>query len=172
MRIKLTKIHNMLFLCSGNTCRSPFAEYFAKWLKQTKYKDELKGINFDSAGLYHYYEEPQEGTLKYLNSKGININDFKAKDVDENLIEKQDLILGFERKWHINKLKRKFKNTENLDKKVFLLMEFAGETENLEIKDPFYLDEIEYNKVLQRIEIAVIKTIEKIIKMNNSEKEK
>jgi len=34
------------------------------------------------------------------------------------------------------------------------------------------LDEIEYNKVLQRIEGAVIKTIEKIIKMNNPEKEK
>lgn len=171
MRTKLTKIHNVLFLCSGNTCRSPFAEYLAKWLKRTKYKDELKGIQFDSAGLYHYYEEPQEGTLKYLNSKGINISDFKAKDVDDVLIENQDLILGFERKWHINKLKRKFKHIANLNNKVFLLMEFAGETENLEIKDPFYLDEIEYNKVLQRIEEGVIKVIEKIIKMNNSEEE-
>ncbi|MFX1323139.1 MAG: hypothetical protein ACFFAQ_16000 [Promethearchaeota archaeon] len=168
----MTKIHNVLFLCSGNTCRSPFAEYFAKWLKETKYKGELKGIHFDSAGLYHYYEKPQAGTLKYLNSKGINISDFKAKDVEKDLIENQDLILGFERKWHINKFKRKFKNIENLDKKVFLLMEFVGETENLEIKDPFYLDELEYNKVLQRIEIAVIKTIEKILKINHSEKEK
>ncbi|MFX1495493.1 MAG: hypothetical protein ACFFBZ_14510 [Promethearchaeota archaeon] len=166
----MTKIHNVLFLCSGNTCRSPFAEYFAKWLKKTKYEQELKVIQFDSAGLYHYYEEPQDGTVKYLNSKGINISDFKAKDVDEVLIEKQDLILGFERKWHINKLKRKFKTTKNLDKKVFLLMEFAGEAEKLEIKDPFYLDEIEYNKVLQRIEQGVIKVIERIIRINNSEK--
>lgn len=168
----MTKIRNMLFLCSGNTCRSPFAEYFARYLKEHKYKHELNDVNFDSAGIYHYYEKPQEGTEKYLKSKGIDISGFKAKEIDKDLIEKQDLILGFERKWHMNKLKRKFKNIKNLDKKVFLLLEFADQTKNVEIKDPFDLDEKEYNKVLQRIEDGVINVIEKIIKINLIEGEK
>ena len=162
----MPKIRNILFLCSGNTCRSPFAEYYAKFLQQTKYRDELRDVNFDSAGVYHYYEQPQEGTLKYLQLKGIEIKDFKAKEIDEDLIEKQDLILGFERKWHINKLKRKFKQSRNLGDKLYLLREYAGYKKDNEIPDPFYLKEQEYNAILKKIEDAVEKTIEKVIEIN------
>ena len=104
------KIKQVLFLCSGNTSRSPAAEYLAKWLKQTKYKNDLIDVSFDSAGLYSYYKTPREGTTNYLKSKGIEFNDFRGKQIDENLVKLQDLILGFEYKWHIKKLARRFKN--------------------------------------------------------------
>ena len=55
-----------------------------------------------------------------------------------------------------------------MDDKLFLLLDFAGETENLEIEDPFYLEENEYNKTLKRIETGIIKSIEKIIEINKS----
>ncbi len=165
----MPKIKHVLYICSGNTCRSPFAEAISKWLQKTKYTNEIKELNFDSAGIYHYYEQPQEGTLKYLKSKGVEMDDFQAKDVDDELLIKQDLILGFEEKYHVQKLKRKFKQLKDLDEKVFLLLDFAGEIDNLEIEDPFYLEENEYNKVLKRIEDGIIKSIEKIIKINNSE---
>ncbi|MHA1195668.1 MAG: arsenate reductase/protein-tyrosine-phosphatase family protein [Promethearchaeota archaeon] len=163
------KIKNVLFLCSGNTCRSPFAEYYAKWLKKTKYKEELKNVEFDSAGLYHYYEKPQKGTEEYLKTKGIDLSDFKAKEVDEDLIKKQDLILGFEEKWHVRKLKRRFKNMKDLDKKVHLLLKFAGETKDLEIEDPFHLPNDKYIEILKRVERGVEKAIERIIELNNNE---
>jgi protein-tyrosine-phosphatase len=164
----MKRIQRVLFLCSGNTCRSVAAEYLAKWYKNNQFKDELKDVSFDSAGLFHYYEIPQSGTLRYLKGKGIEVNDFKAKRIDENLIAISDLILGFEEKWHIRKLKRRFKNLEDLDNKLFLLLDFTGEKENLEIKDPFNLPEKEYNKILQKIEIGVIKAIKKIIDINKS----
>ena len=80
------------------------------------------------------------------------------------MILKQDLILGFERKFHINKLKRKFKNLPELTKKLSLLLEFTEGKGNLDIFDPFGMEEEEYNKILHKIEIAVEKAIEKIIK--------
>lgn len=165
----MTKIKHILIFCAGNTCRSPFAERFAKWLKETKYNKELKDVYFDSAGIYHYYKTAQPKTIDYLKSKGIPLKDFKTKKIDEELLKKQDLILGFEQKHHINKLKRKFRNVKELNNKIFLLLEYAGEKENLEIKDPFYLPQNEYNEVLKRIEVGVIRAIEKIIKLNRDE---
>ncbi len=164
----MPKIRNILFLCAGNTCRSPFASEFAKFLKNTKYRNELREVEFDSAGLYHYYKVAQDGTVNYLKSKGVDMSNFRTKRVDENLVSKQDIILTFEQKRHINKLKRRFKNL-NLDEKVFLLLEYAGDKENLEIEDPFYLEQEEYNKILKRIEEGVLKAIDKIIKINNLE---
>jgi len=96
------------------------------------------------------------------------MSNFRTKRVDEDLVSKQDIILTFEQKRHINKLKRRFKNL-NLDEKVFLLLEYAGDKENLEIEDPFYLEQEEYNKILKRIEEGVLKAIDKIIKINNLE---
>jgi len=164
----MTKIKHVLFYCAGNTCRSPFAEAYANWLKNTKYKEELKDVEFDSAGIYHYYKTAQPKTVNYLKSKGIDIGDFKTKKIDSQLLEKHDLVLGFEQKHHINKLKRKFKHLKNLDEKLYLLLAYAGEKENLEIKDPFYLPQEEYNIVLERIEKGVIKTLKKIIEINKS----
>ena len=163
----MEKIKNILFICSGNTCRSPFAEYYTKWLEKTKYNERLKDVKFDSAGIYHYFDKPQEGTVHYLNSKGIDISNFKAKAINEELLKKQDLILGFENKFHINKLKRKFKDLPELNKKLMLLLQFTEDQGNLEIIDPFGLQEEEYNKILYKIEIAVEKSLEKIIKINN-----
>ncbi|MFX1379897.1 MAG: hypothetical protein ACFFA4_12480 [Promethearchaeota archaeon] len=165
----MSKIKKVLFICAGNTCRSPFAEAYAKWLKETKFRKELNNIEFDSAGIYHYYETAQPETVNYLKSKGIDIGEFKTKRIDFQLLEKQDLILGFEQKHHINKVKRKFKNLRDLDKKLFLLLDFAGEKQNLEIKDPFYLPHEEYNKILEKIENGVLKTVKKIIEYNKSE---
>ncbi|GAI65897.1 unnamed protein product, partial [marine sediment metagenome] len=142
----MPKIKNILFLCSGNVCRSIFAEYYAKWLKNTSYKDKLRDINFDSAGIRHYFETPHEGTVKYLNFKGISTVGIIPKNITEELIIKQDLILCFEEKYHVRKLKRKFKQLKDLDEKVILLLDFAGETDNLEIEDPIYLEENEYIK--------------------------
>lgn len=165
----MTNIKNVLFLCSGNSCRSVFAEYYARWLKNTSHKDKLHDINFDSAGIRHYFETPREGTVNYLNSKGISLEGFVAKDITEELINKQDLILGFEARYHTRKLKRKFKHLQNLDEKIFQLLEFAGEEGNWEIVDPIDLPFEEYVKILQVIETGVIKSIDKIIEINKSE---
>lgn len=77
--IKMTKIKRILFYCAGNTCRSPFAEAYANWLKNTKYKEEFKDVEFDSDGIYHYYKTAQPKTINYLKFKGIDIGDFKTK---------------------------------------------------------------------------------------------
>ncbi|MHA2325349.1 MAG: arsenate reductase/protein-tyrosine-phosphatase family protein, partial [Promethearchaeota archaeon] len=69
----MPKILHVLYFCAGNTCRSPFAEAFSKELKETKYLEELRDVEFDSAGIYHYYKTAQPGTINYLKLKSIDI---------------------------------------------------------------------------------------------------
>jgi hypothetical protein len=64
---------------------------------------------------------------------------------------------------------RKFKHIEDLDKKAYMLLEFAGQKDNWEIEDPIHMPTEEYNKILQVIESGIHKCIEKIIKINKSE---
>ncbi|TFG04044.1 MAG: hypothetical protein EU539_11720 [Promethearchaeota archaeon] len=165
-------IQNVLFLCSGNTSRSPAAEYLAKWLKETKFEKELKDVQFDSAGLYSYFKVPRDGTANYLSAKGIDFSDFRGKQIDEGLLKEQDLILGFEKKWHVRKLKRRFKHVNNLDDKVFLLFDFIGEKEKAEIPDPIDFEPEDYKKVMEKVEYGVEQALKKIIEINENEENK
>ena len=45
---------------------------------------------------------------------------------------------------------------------------FAGETENIDIIDPYYTSRSMYNKVLKIIDNFVVKAIDKIIEINKS----
>jgi len=163
------KIGNVLFICFGNTARSPAAEGIAKALKRDMYSDELKDVNFDSAGFFNVYKTAQAETKQYLKENWhIDFNDFKGKIMDEELLKKQDLILAMQSR-HLNRLSRKFKHMDNLMEKAHLLLEFAGEEKDFDIEDPVNLDTEEYDQVIKTVEKGVIKAIKKIIQINSEE---
>jgi protein-tyrosine-phosphatase len=162
----MKKIKNVLFVCFGNSSRSPLAHGLALWLKYTKYKNELKDINFNSAGFVNVFKTAQPETINYLKTKGIDFSDFHGKIMDQSLLEKQDLILVMET-FHLKRLRRKFKSVKNIAQKSFLLLEFAGETDDLDIQDPVNFEKEVYQEVIAAVERGVIKSIEKIIQTNN-----
>ncbi len=160
----MNKIKNVLFICMGNTARSPAAEYLAKGLKK-RYKDELEDIIFDSAGFFNAFSYMQPESYDYLKSKGINSSDFVPKIINKNLLEKQDLILTMEYS-HSRDIKNNYPNVKDIDKKTFTLKEFAGETRDLDIIDPYYTSRSVYNKILKIIDDFVNKAVNRIIKNN------
>ena len=154
-------------MCFGNTARSPAAQGIAEWLKNTKYQDELEGVQFDSAGFFNVYKTAQEGTIRYLKEKGIDYRDFRGKIVDSSLLEKQDLILVMQER-HLKRLMRKFKDVDGLERKAHIIREFAGETEDIDIPDPVNKSDEEYKRLLEIVEDAVKKSVERIVAINNS----
>ncbi len=160
----MNKIKNVLFICMGNTARSPAAEYLAKGLKK-RYKDELEDIIFDSAGFFNAFSYIQPESYDYLKSKGINSSDFVPKIINKNLLEKQDLILTMEYS-HSRDIKNNYPNVKDIDKKTFTLKEFAGETRDLDIIDPYYTSRSVYGKVLKIIDDFVNKAVNRIIEIN------
>ena len=163
------KITNVLFICFGNTARSPAAEGIAKALKRDKYSEELKDVNFDSAGFFNVYKTAQAETKIYLEKNwDIDFSVFKGKIMDEKLLKKQDLILAMQSR-HLKRLKRKFKHIDNLMDKAHLLLEYADNDDwkEYDIEDPVNLDTKDYEKIIKIVERGVIKSIEKIIQINS-----
>jgi len=159
----VSKIKNVLFVCLGNTARSPAAEYLAR------YYTKIHEINLilDSAGFFNAFSYIQPESRKYLDSKGIKHSDFIPKVINRKLLEKQDLILTMEH-IHSHDIIRNFNNIKDIDKKTFTLKEFNGETQNIDIIDPYYTSANNYKKVLRIINEHVEKAVRKIIEINDS----
>ena len=164
----MEKIKNVLWVCFGNSARSPLAHGLSLWLQKSKYSDDLKNVNFDSAGFINVFKTAQSETVEYLKTKNIDFSDFQGKIMDAELLEKQDLILVMEM-MHLKRLRRKFKQVKAIEKKSFRLLEFAGETGDLDIGDPVNFSPEIYQKAIEDVEKGVTKSIEKIIKINNQE---
>lgn len=159
----MNKIRQVLFVCLGNTARSPAAEYLARYHAK-KLDADLK---FESCGFFNAFSYMQPESRRYLDSKGIKHSDFIPKIINRKLLEKQDLILTMEYK-HSQNIKRDFNNINNIEKKTFTLKEFNGEIQNIDIPDPYYTSSEVYEKVLRIIDDHVEKAIRKIIELNNS----
>lgn len=162
------RVKNVLWVCFGNSARSAYALGISEWLKKTKYKRDLERIDFDSAGFVNVFKTAQPEVIERLKAKDIDFTDFRGKIMDEKLLEKQDLILVMEN-MHLKRLRKKFADIKDIDKKSFLLLEFAGEEENLDITDPVNFNREIYDHILDSVERGVDKSIEKIIKINKSE---
>ena len=164
----MEQIKNVLWVCFGNTARSPLAHGLSLWLKNTKYEEDLKNVNFDSAGFINFFKTAQSETVEYLKTINIDFSNFRGKIMDAKLLEKQDIILVMEM-MHLKRLKRKFKHVKDIEKKSYRLLEFAGETGDLDIGDPVNFSPEVYQKVIDDVEKGVINSIKKIIKINKQE---
>lgn len=159
----MSKIKNVLFVCLGNTARSPAAEYLARYY--TKKPDV--NLEVDSCGFFNAFSYMQPESRKYLDSKGIKHSDFIPKVINRKLLEKQDLILTME-STHSLDIKRDFNNIRDIEKKTFTLREFNGEAQNIDIIDPYYTSDETYRKIMKIIDNQVKQALKKIIQINDS----
>lgn len=158
----MSKIKRVLLVCLGNTARSPAAEYLGRYYAKKLNID----LEVDSCGFINAFSYMQPESRSYLDSKGINHSDFTPKIVNQKLLEKQDLILTME-STHSQDIKRNFSIIVDIEKKTYTLKEFNGESQDVDIIDPYYTSNETYKKVLRIIDDQVEKAIKKIIQINN-----
>ncbi|MHA1804782.1 MAG: arsenate reductase/protein-tyrosine-phosphatase family protein [Promethearchaeota archaeon] len=161
------KIKKVLFICYGNTARSPVAWALARDLK--KIYRELSEVEFDSAGFINAFSYMQPESRAFLDAKNIFHSDFVPKIINRRLLANQDLILTME-KVHKQQILEAYGNIEEIRKKVFTLKEFNGEKEEMDIIDPYYTDSKTYEKILKIIESQVKEMVQKIIRINRNKK--
>lgn len=164
-------IKTILFVCTGNTCRSAMAEGIFKKILKEKTKDDSK-YNIFSAGISALSGmSPTPEAIKVMAEQGINISRHIATQVQEDLVKKADLILVMSN-MHKDYIRIKFTFTQN---KIYLIKEFAqiGEFkniqktgENYEVVDPFGKSIEFYQIVARELKENLEKVLEKILKEN------
>ena len=81
---------NILFVCTGNTCRSPMAEGITRALAAEQHKD----VTTVSAGLFAAYgAKPTEQAVEAVRSIA-DISDHESRPLTMELVNAADLIIG------------------------------------------------------------------------------
>lgn len=76
----------ILFVCTGNTCRSPMAQGLARAFFPP-------GIEILSAGVNAFQQDPvSQNAVKVLKEKGIDISDHTAVRVNKGILDSADYV--------------------------------------------------------------------------------
>lgn len=118
----------VLFVCTGNSCRSPMAAaIFEKMAKEQGLNVEVKSCGTATLpGL-----PASKPAVDVLRREGIDISAHKAVPIDSQLVNWADLILVMEER-HRQQI---IEDYPHCKEKVFLLTEFANQ-EKRDIIDP------------------------------------
>lgn len=116
----------VLFVCTGNTCRSPMAQGIFNQICKNR------GIAAvaDSAGIYADGSPASENAVLAIKELGIDIDGRKSKSVTCDMIKSADFVLTMSAS-HKKALMMDFGNSE----KIKTLSEFVGE--GGDVPDPF-----------------------------------
>jgi protein-tyrosine-phosphatase len=135
----------ILFVCTGNICRSPMAMGF---LREKLRKAGLEGeYRVHSAGVWGLENQPPSLHARAMMAqRGIDISDHSSHDLTSEDVDEADLILTMER-GQAEAIRLEFSQHAN---KVHLLSEMIGR--HYDIRDPYGGSLYEYHQCAAEIE--------------------
>jgi protein-tyrosine-phosphatase len=144
------KTANILFVCTGNICRSPFAHaFFTKLLNQKR----LQGITVESAGLLALPGNSATYMAQRVAEEfGVDLSGHKAKSVSKKLVAWSSLILVME-KSHEDTILTDFPEAEGKTRLIRHFARFGSKRRG--IADPYGFKYDAYRFCFLDIEDAV-----------------
>jgi len=144
-------VRGVLFVCTGNICRSPTADGVMRRL--VREAGLAQAIRVDSAAThdYHVGEPPDARAQEHARRRGYDLSALRARQVAREDFEYFELILAMDR-GHLEILRR-IAPPEHRHK-LRLFMEFADERQADEVPDPYYGGPAGFERVLDMVEAA------------------
>src|ERR1700681_2260509 len=83
---------NIVFICTGNTCRSPMAEAIAR---KAAVERGLANVEVSSAGTSAWEGAPaSDGALLVALERGMDLNEHRAQTLTRDIVQSSDIILA------------------------------------------------------------------------------
>lgn len=145
----------ILFVCTGNICRSPTAEGVLR--------HHAKGMDIetDSAAImgYHVGDLPDPRTVAMAKTRGYDLTPLRARKVTAADFNTYDLILAMDRGHH-EALIAMAPVASTAD--IALFLDYANDCGYEEVPDPYYGEARDFELVLDLVEKGVNGLIESL----------
>lgn len=146
LKNRTEKISRVIFVCTGNICRSPFADYRAR--------QKLSNVEICSAGIHAETGGPADSMAIRMSAKfGVDLVPHRTTRFSDYEITPTDLILVMDA-FHQNYIQR---NRPDLVEQTVLMGAFCQSKEfPLMVGDPWSQGETSFNFCYRQIEDALI----------------
>lgn len=152
----------VLFVCSGNICRSPSAEaVFKKLVEEKGLKDKFE-IDSAGTGSWHVGEQADRRMQGHAQKRGYNLTSISRR-IDPHVdFDYFDLVIGMD-DYNIYDLKSIAKKGEDIAK-IKKMTDFAKGYNYEEVPDPYYGGEEGFELVLDLLEDSCGGLLEELAK--------
>ncbi len=139
----------VLFVCTGNICRSPTAEAIFRKLAT----DAGMAVTADSAGThgYHVGEPPDPRAQKAAAKRGYDLSALRARTIEGADFRRFDLILAMDQEHHAILSRIAGSSAEH---KLKLMMSYARRFKERDVPDPYYGGPQGFERMLDMLEDA------------------
>lgn len=144
-------MNKVLFVCTGNICRSPTAQGVFQHMIDDAGLGDVVGVESAGTHAFHVGESPDPRSQAAAQKRGYDLSGYVARQITPEDFREFDLILAMD--WeNLSALQQQCPKI--YQHKLMLLMRFSNEFEEATVPDPYYGGPEGFAKVLDYIEDA------------------
>lgn len=142
----------VVFVCTGNICRSPMAEVVFRDFSEAAGMRELVSSTSSGTGDWHVGERADQRTIDALERRGYDGTRHRARQFTAGDFTHNDLVVALDRTHE--RILRGWARHESDADKIALLLSFDPTARTLDVPDPYYAGPGMFDEVLGMIESA------------------